>query len=218
MATEASHKRLQREFLKISRDPPPYITAVPLPSNILEWHFCVAGPENTVYQGGYYHGRLIFPKEYPYKPPAIMMITPSGRFKCNARLCLSLSDFHPENWNPNWGVSTALVGLLSFMLETTPTTGSIETTDQRKRELAWLSADYNINNPKFRLLFPELTEKLEKEAERRRRADMTSFAPQLTSCQAGGRSTSQLNSSMANLALALLTVIFAYIVVRMLGQ
>lgn len=45
------------------------------------------------------------------------------------RLCLSISDFHPDQWNPSWSVSTILTGLLSFMLETTPTTGHIVSTD-----------------------------------------------------------------------------------------
>jgi ubiquitin-protein ligase len=35
--------------------------------------------------GGYYHGVLLFPPEYPMKPPGIMMITPNGRFSCNTR-------------------------------------------------------------------------------------------------------------------------------------
>jgi len=49
------------------------------------------------YAGGQYHGKLIFPSDYPYKPPAIMMLTPNGRFNTNTRLCLSMSDFHPES-------------------------------------------------------------------------------------------------------------------------
>ena len=28
------------------------------------------------------------------------MLTPNGRFKVATRLCLSMSDFHPETWNP----------------------------------------------------------------------------------------------------------------------
>eukprot|EP00106_Octopus_bimaculoides_P020961 XP_014788403.1 PREDICTED: ubiquitin-conjugating enzyme E2 J2-like [Octopus bimaculoides] len=103
--------------------------AVPLPSNILEWHYTVVGPENSPYEGGMYHGKLIFPREYPFKPPSIYMLTPSGRFKCNTRLCLSISDFHPDTWNPAWSVSTILTGLLSFMLEKSPTLGSLETSD-----------------------------------------------------------------------------------------
>ena len=79
-------------------------------------HYVVAGPENSPYEGGYYHGKLVFPPQYPFKPPSIYMITPNGRFKCNTRLCLSISDFHPDTWNPAWSVSTILTGLLSFMV------------------------------------------------------------------------------------------------------
>eukprot|EP00976_Prorocentrum_cordatum_P018647 377885-Prorocentrum_minimum.AAC.1 len=31
----------------------------------------------------------------------------------------------PQLWNPIWSMSTVLTGLLSFMTETTPTTGTI---------------------------------------------------------------------------------------------
>lgn len=79
-------------------------------------HYVVIGPENTPYEGGYYHGKLIFPSEFPFKPPSIYMLTPNGRFKTNKKLCLSISDFHPDTWNPAWSVSTILTGLLSFMV------------------------------------------------------------------------------------------------------
>ena len=66
--------------------------------------------------GGFYHGKLVFPKDYPFRPPRIIMITPNGRFQTNTRLCLSISDFHPDTWNPAWSVATILTGLLSFMV------------------------------------------------------------------------------------------------------
>ena len=37
-------------------------------------------------------------------------------FSLYDRLCLSISDFHPDTWNPAWSVSTILTGLLSFMV------------------------------------------------------------------------------------------------------
>ena len=49
------------------------------------------------------------------------------------RLCLSITDFHPDTWNPAWSVSTILTGLLSFMVEKGPTLGSIETSDYTVR-------------------------------------------------------------------------------------
>ena len=46
------------------------------PSNILEWHFVITGPADSPFENGQYHGKLVFPSEYPYKPPAIMILTP----------------------------------------------------------------------------------------------------------------------------------------------
>jgi len=40
--------------------------------------------------GGYYHGKLVFPREFPFKPPSIYMITPSGRFAVNTRFSYCL--------------------------------------------------------------------------------------------------------------------------------
>ena len=75
----------------MAQDPVPYIVAEPLPSNILEWRYVVTGPEDSLYRAGLYHGKLVFPSEFPFKPPAIYMSTPNGRFKTDMRLCLSIS-------------------------------------------------------------------------------------------------------------------------------
>jgi ubiquitin-protein ligase len=53
------------------------------------------GPPDSPYAGGEYHGVLLFPSEYPFKPPGIKMYTPSGRFQQDKRICMSMSDFHP---------------------------------------------------------------------------------------------------------------------------
>lgn len=142
------------------RDPVPYVEASPLPSNILEWHYVVKGPEDTPYYGGYYHGKLLFPKDYPFKPPRIIMITPNGRFQINTRLCLSISDFHPDTWNPAWSVATILTGLLSFMVERTATLGSIETPLETRKSLAIASWSFNLKDSTFCQLFPSICEEI----------------------------------------------------------
>ncbi|EEY54779.1 ubiquitin-conjugating enzyme E2, putative [Phytophthora infestans T30-4] len=149
-------KRLRKEYLAMQRKPVDYIQAVPLETNILEWHYVITGTKGTPYEGGFYHGKLKFPPEYPMKPPSVMMITPNGRFKTNQRLCLSMSDFHPETWNPMWSVSSILTGLYSFMLENQATLGSISTTDAQKRKYAAASLESNCTNATFRKLFPDL--------------------------------------------------------------
>lgn len=118
----------------------------------------IRGPEDSPYEGGEYHGKVIFPQSYPFAPPSIKMLTPNGRFQTDFRLCLSMSDYHPGTWNPGWSVATILTGLLSFMLENSPTTGAIITTDMEKQVYAKNSRKWNLNQPKFREIWPELLE------------------------------------------------------------
>ena len=66
--------------------------------------------------------------------------------KVSTRLCLSMSDFHPETWNPVWSVGTILMGLYSFMQEDAPTQGSIESTSSFRKEAAADSLAANCKN------------------------------------------------------------------------
>jgi ubiquitin-conjugating enzyme E2 J1 len=47
-----------------------------LESDIFEWHFAVRGPDGTDYESGIYHGRILLPHDYPFKPPSFIMLTP----------------------------------------------------------------------------------------------------------------------------------------------
>lgn len=172
MASLQAQKRLTREYKTIQQNPPPFITARPNEHNILEWHYIITGPPGTEYEGGQYHGTLTFQKDYPFKPPAIRMVTPSGRFKTNTRLCLSMSDYHPDSWNPAWSVSTILTGLLSFMTSNESTTGSLETTAEVKRRLAKNSKQWNISEDvKFVAVFPELIAENQKDIKEAKKAE-----------------------------------------------
>ena len=140
------------------QDPIPNIRAKPNPSNILEWHFVIIGEPDTPYAGGTYHGKLLFPPNYPFKPPGILFVTPSGRFKPGEKICFSFSDFHPEAWNPIWQVSTILNATQSFMNEESQTTGSMSATLAQRRQLAAQSLANSCKHPMFRQLFPDLVE------------------------------------------------------------
>ncbi len=169
------------------QNPVENIEARPLDTknNILEWHYVVHGPKGTPYEGGVYHGKLRFPKNYPFGPPSIYMITPSGRFQTNSKLCLSMSDFHPESWNPLWTVSSILKGLLSFMIEDTPTYGSIKTSVQHRRILAAASLSYNCQGRVFKKLFPHLVAAHEK-----RCAEDPDYLQRVVEAQRGRKSSS----------------------------
>lgn len=159
--------RLRKEFKRIQKDPVENILAAPLESNLLEWHYCLKGSPDTPYEGGYYHGKVVFPPDYPYKPPAIYMLTPNGRFKVCTRLCLSISDFHPESWSCLWSVSSILTGVLSFMNESAITYGSITTSEYERRVFSAQSLAFNVRDATFVECFPELVELYEATKEER---------------------------------------------------
>ena len=74
---------------------------------------------------------------------------------------MSMSDYHPESWNPAWHTQTILLGLISFMNTDELTTGCIITTDAQKKQLAISSIEFNFTQPIFSSLFAEFFEAME---------------------------------------------------------
>ena len=86
-------------------------------NNLYEWHFTIRGPEDSDYQDGIYHGKIDLPLDYPIKPPNIYFLTPNGRFDIKTKICLSITKFHPENWNPSWTCIKQYLKLVRVMIE-----------------------------------------------------------------------------------------------------
>jgi len=135
-------KRLMREAKELSEATSDYY-AQPLSDNLFEWHFTVRGPSDTEFDGGVYHGRIILPPEYPMKPPNIIILTPNGRFETGKKICLSISGYHPETWQPSWSIRTALLAIIGFM--PTPgqgTIGSLDYPPEERKKLAKKSTSF----------------------------------------------------------------------------
>lgn len=143
MAPQLATTRLRKELINIKKDPPPGLIAEPNENDILVWHYAIRGPSETPYDGGVYIGKIKFPSEYPLKAPSIFMLTPSGRFQCNTKICMSMTDFHPESWNPMWSVATIILGIQSFMASDVITTGSIKASETERKRFASVSMLYN---------------------------------------------------------------------------
>lgn len=143
MSKSPALRRIQADVRELSIDPSDRYHAHPLENDMFEWHFTIRGADGTDFEGGYYHGRILLPAEYPFKPPNIMFLTPSGRFETHTKVCLSFSAFHPELWQPAWGIRLILEALVSFL----PTKGdgaigALDWTSAERKRLAKASVDY----------------------------------------------------------------------------
>ncbi|KAI4966961.1 hypothetical protein ZWY2020_034649 [Hordeum vulgare] len=87
-------------------------------------------------------------------------LEPSGRFEIQKKICLSISNYHPEHWQPSWSVCytqlsqticvhayAALVALIAFM-PTNPggALGSLDYKKEDRRALAIKSVKHHQNS------------------------------------------------------------------------
>ncbi|KAF9965804.1 hypothetical protein BGZ70_004112 [Mortierella alpina] len=130
-------KRIMQEARELVRDPSTDFSANPLETDIFEWHFTIRGPEETEFEGGLYHGRILLPNNYPFAPPSLMFLTPNGRFELHKKVCLSITGYHPEYWQPAWGIRTVLVAVMGFLpTQSKGAIGGLDTSVTARKTLA----------------------------------------------------------------------------------
>ena len=97
-----------------------------------------------------------------------MFLTPSGRFETGTKICLSFSAYHPELWQPAWGIRLILEALISFL--PTPADGAIgalDWTPEERKRLAKKSVDFCCPRcGNAAALLPEIEEGAEKKPAR----------------------------------------------------
>jgi ubiquitin-conjugating enzyme E2 J1 len=69
-----------KEFNELREEASSQYTAAPLEEDLFEHHFTIRGPAGTSFEKGIYHGRILLPPEYPFKPPSIIFMTVSFRW------------------------------------------------------------------------------------------------------------------------------------------
>ncbi|KAG0214561.1 hypothetical protein BGX33_002042 [Mortierella sp. NVP41] len=130
-------KRIMQEARELVQEPSTDFAANPLETDIFEWHFTIRGPEETEFEGGLYHGRILLPNNYPFAPPSLMFLTPNGRFELNKKVCLSITGYHPEYWQPAWGIRTVLVAVMGFLpTQSKGAIGGLDTSVDARKALA----------------------------------------------------------------------------------
>lgn len=121
-------KRLQLEYKQQLRDPNYFYSINPDENNFLKWQILLLGPNDTIFEGGIFKCEIIFPKEYPNRPPEFKFL--DNFFHPNiykdGKVCISIlhegQDVYgyehiSERWNPSHSVNSILMSILSIIPE-----------------------------------------------------------------------------------------------------
>ncbi len=112
-------RRIQKELEDITKEPPANCSAGHLEENMYEWQATIMGPDNSPYRGGIFYLRILFPTDYPFKPPRVYFITKIFHPNVNSQGAICL-DILKENWSPALTVSKLLLSICSLMDDPNP--------------------------------------------------------------------------------------------------
>ena len=84
------------------------------------WKGYIYGPEDTVYQGGFYQIDIQLPAEYPYKPPKMKFETKIWHPNISSQTGAICLDILKDEWSPALTVRTALLSLQALLCAPEP--------------------------------------------------------------------------------------------------
>ena len=139
-------KRVTRDMKEISESKLPGLI-VSVNDTMSEFYFKILPDKDSNFGSGEFIGKMILHPKYPFVGPDFMMMTPSGRFQTNHKICLTTTAFHPEDWSPLNSVISLLVGFQSEFLNEYVKKhigiGHIVTNSSKKKTYAKQSKSYN---------------------------------------------------------------------------
>lgn len=112
-------KRLQKEVSEIQKDTPVNCSAGPNNNDLFNWEATIIGPTETPYEGGIFKLKILFPADYPFKPPKITFETPiyHPNINSNGGICL---DILKDQWSPALNITKVLLSICSLLDEPNP--------------------------------------------------------------------------------------------------
>ena len=115
----ATVQRINRELNLFNKDPPANCSAGPIDDDIYHWEASVLGPHNSPYEGGIFRLDIIFPSEYPFKPPKVKFMTTIYHPNINSSggICL---DILKDQWSPALTISKVLLSICSLLDDPNP--------------------------------------------------------------------------------------------------
>jgi len=111
-------RRIQKELQTILSSPPEGCRANMVGSDPMHWSATIAGPADSVYEGGVFHLDIHFPADYPFSPPNIVFVTKIFHPNVSANtgnICLDI--LKKDKWSPALTIGSTLLSIVSLLTD-----------------------------------------------------------------------------------------------------
>lgn len=112
-------RRIQKELKDLQMDPPANCSAGPIGEDMFKWEGVIMGPADSPYQGGVFKLEILFPVDYPFKPPKIQFTTKIYHPNINTAGLICL-DILKQQWSPALTISKVLLSITSLLTDPNP--------------------------------------------------------------------------------------------------
>jgi ubiquitin-conjugating enzyme E2 D/E len=117
-----SIRRLKKEWsdisIEIEKSKEP-ITVKLLNDEITHWTATIKGPSNSPFEDGTFTLDIIFPSEYPFKPPIIKFLNKMYHPNINTSGAICL-DILKDQWSPALSIFKVLLSISSLLADPNP--------------------------------------------------------------------------------------------------
>ena len=114
-----SLRRITRELKDLKDDPPTNCSAGPKGEDMFRWDGMIMGPADSPYSGGVFQLSILFPVDYPFKPPTVSFTTKIYHPNVNAGGLICL-DILKTSWSPALTISKVLLSICSLLTDPNP--------------------------------------------------------------------------------------------------
>ncbi|CAF1237304.1 unnamed protein product, partial [Didymodactylos carnosus] len=113
-------RRLQQDLRNMLKNKVDGIDASPSPDNLFVWNAIICGPEDTIFENGVFKLQLLFPEDYPNRPPQVRFT--SKLFHPNVwyddgLICV---DILKDEWTPSLDVLSILNSIRILLIDPNP--------------------------------------------------------------------------------------------------
>lgn len=113
-------RRLQQDFRQLLQNKVEGIDASPSPDNLFVWNAILCGPEDSIYESGAFSLQLLFPDDYPLRPPQVRFQTkvfhPNVWWE-DGLICV---DILKDGWTPSYDVLAILHSIRLLLVDPNP--------------------------------------------------------------------------------------------------